>query len=115
MRMTAARTVPPRLRAQDGFTMIIALGVMFVTSLLLVSAFTAINGDINTSHENVTHQQAYYAALSGVQEYEYKLEANSSYWENCEPLSSTEESGERFEVTLLPAEGQAEMQSGKPL
>ena len=84
--------------------MIIALGVMFVTSLLLVAAFTAVNGDINTSHENVTHQQAYYAALSGVQEYEYKLEANSSYWENCEPLSSNEEGGERYEVTLLAAE-----------
>ena len=93
-----------RARERDGFTMIIALGVMFVTSLLLLAAFTAVNGDINTSHENVTHQQAYYAALSGIQEYEYKLEANSSYWENCEPLVSNEEGGERYEVTLLAAE-----------
>jgi hypothetical protein len=112
--MTTPGTPARRLRAQDGFTMIIALGVMFVTSLLLVAAFTAVNGDINTSHENVTHQQAYYAALSGVQEYEYKLESNSSYWENCEPLSSTEESGERFEVTLLPAEGQAKCNPANP-
>jgi Tfp pilus assembly protein PilX len=108
------RRLPPRLRAEHGFTMIIALGVMFVTSLLLVAAFTAVNGDINTSHENVTKQQAYYAALAGVQEYEYKLEANSSYWENCEPLSSTLESGERFEVTLLPAEGQAKCNAANP-
>src|SRR5271157_5810883 len=93
----AAHRLRLRVREQHGFTMIIALGVMLVTSLLLVAAFTAVNGDINTSHENVTHQQAYYAALSGVQEYEYKLEANSSYWENCEPLSSTEEGGERYE------------------
>lgn len=114
MRMTTPPTLARRLRAQDGFTMIIALGVMLVASLLLVSAFTAINGDINTSHESVTHQQAYYAALSGVQEYEYKLESNSSYWENCEPLSSTEESGERFEVTLLPAEGQAKCNPANP-
>ena len=53
--------------------MIIALGVMLVTSLLLVAVFTAANGDIFVSHENVTQQQAYYAALAGVQEYEYKL------------------------------------------
>ncbi len=106
--------LPPRLRAEHGFTMIIALGVMFVSSLLLVAAFTAVNGDINNSHENVTKQQAYYAALAGVQEYEYKLEANSSYWENCEPLSSTLESGERFEVTLLPAEGQAKCNPANP-
>jgi hypothetical protein len=107
-------SLPRRLREEHGFTMIIALGVMFVTSLLLVAAFTAVNGDINTSHENVTKQQAYYAALAGVQEYEYKLEANSSYWENCEPLSSTLESGERFEVTLLPAEGQAKCNPANP-
>ena len=101
-------------RAQHGFTMIIALGVMFVTSLLLVAAFTAVNGDIHVSHEHVTHQQAYYAALSGVQEYEYKLESNSSYWENCEPLSSVAEGGARFEVTLLPAEGQAKCNPANP-
>jgi hypothetical protein len=103
-----------RLREQHGFTMIIALGVMLVTSLLLVAAFTSVDGDINASHENVTHQQAYYAALAGVQEYEYQLESNSSYWENCSPLSSTLESGERFEVTLLPAEGQSKCNPANP-
>ncbi len=113
--MTAARQ-RLRLRAgeQHGFTMIIALGVMLVTSLLLVAVFTAVNGDINDSHENVTHQQAYYAALSGVQEYEYKLEANNSYWQNCEPLSSNEEGGERYEVKLLPAEGQTACEASNP-
>jgi hypothetical protein len=103
-----------RARSQQGFTMIIALLVMFVTSALLVAVFTAVNGDIGVSHENVTHQQAYYAALSGVQEYEYRLEANSSYWENCEPLSSTEEGGERYEVTLLPAEGHSKCEASNP-
>ena len=66
--------------------MIIALGVMFVTGLLLVAAFTAAHGDVEASHENVTDKQAYYAALAGMQQYEYKLEANPSYWETCEPL-----------------------------
>ncbi len=103
-----------RARSQHGFTMIIALLVMFVTSLLLAAAFTAVNGDISASHESVTHQQAYYAALSGVQEYEYKLEANSSYWETCEPLSSTEEGGERYEVTLLAAEGHSKCEPSNP-
>jgi len=112
--ITARHRLHLRAGEQHGFTMIIALGVMLVTSLLLVAAFTAVNGDINTSHENVTHQQAYYAALSGVQEYEYKLEANNSYWQNCEPLSSNEEGGERYEVKLLPAEGQSACSSSNP-
>ena len=106
--------LPPRLRAEHGFTMIIALGVMFVTSLLLVAAFTASTATSTPPTRTSPTQQAYYAALAGVQEYEYKLEANSSYWENCEPLSSTLESGERFEVTLLPAEGQAKCNPANP-
>ena len=95
--------------------MIIALGVMFVTSLLLVAAFTAANGDINISHENVTKQQAYYAALAGVQEYEYKLEANSSYWENCEPLSSTLETRRALRSHAASRRRPGEMQPGQPV
>ena len=93
------------LRAQDGFTMIITLGVMFVTSLLLVAAFTAANGDIKLSHEDTTQKQAYYAALAGVQEYEYKLQVNPDYWETCEtpPNTLSAESKESYEIKLLVA------------
>jgi hypothetical protein len=90
---------------QDGFTMIIAIGVMFVTSLLLVAAFTAANGDIHLSHEDSTQKQAYYASLAGVQEYEYKMQANPDYWETCGKPSNTvqNEPGERYEITPLVA------------
>jgi len=93
-----------RASSQAGFTMIITIGVLLITSLLLVASFTAANGDVNISRTSVYQQQAYYAALSGVQEYEYKLEENADYWETCNPLSSAEESSERYEVSLLPAE-----------
>jgi Tfp pilus assembly protein PilX len=85
--------------------MIIALGVMFVTSLLLVAAFTAVNGDVKASYEDTTQKQAYYAALAGIQEYEYKLQDNPDYWETCEQPKSTvpEESNERYEIKLLTA------------
>ena len=43
--------------------MIIAMFVMLVTSLLLVAAFTAANGDTQLSHIDLTQKQAYYAAL----------------------------------------------------
>lgn len=96
-----------RLRpaAQDGFTMIIAIGVMFVTSLLLVAAFTVANGEILSTRNDSTQKQAYYAALAGVQQYEYKLQANPNYWATCEaPTSSVpEEASEKYEITLLPA------------
>lgn len=85
--------------------MIIAIGVMFVTSLLLVAAFTVANGDIHLSHNDTTQKQAYYAALAGVQQYEYLLQSNPDYWETCEQPKSTvpEEANERYEVKLLTA------------
>jgi hypothetical protein len=96
---------PPTRASEGGFTMIIAIMVMFVTSLLLVAAFTAANGDIHLSHTDVTQKQAYFAALAGVQEYEYKLEANPNYWQSCPtpegPVPG--EAGESYKVTTLAA------------
>ncbi len=68
-----------RLAAQDGFTMVIALGVMLVCSLLVAATFEAANGDIDLSHRDSLQKQAYYAALAGVQEFEYHLQANPDY------------------------------------
>ena len=93
-------------RASDGFTMIIALGVMLVTGLLIVAAFAAAQGDIRLSGNDLQQKQAYYAALAGVQEYEYQLQSNPNYWETCpKPASTTtlQESGVRYEVNPLPA------------
>ncbi len=101
-----------RARAEDGFTMLIALGVLLVTGLLLLATFSSVLNETTESHRNVVDQEAYYAALAGVQEYEYKLQANPNYWENCETLTGNEESGsvgtssaigEHFEVALRPA------------
>ena len=39
-----------RLLDQRGVTMIIAMGVMLVTSLLLVGAYASANGDVHNSH-----------------------------------------------------------------
>jgi hypothetical protein len=103
--MTRVLDILRRLsREQGGFTMIIALGVMFVTGLLVVAAFTTALGDTEASHENTSDKQAYYAALAGIQQYEYKLEANPNYWETCEAPKSTvpAEASERYEVKLLP-------------
>jgi hypothetical protein len=99
------RRVSSAARAQDGVTMIIAMFVMLVTSLLLVAVFTSANGDTQLSHIDLTQKQAYDAALTGAQEYEYKLEANPDYWESCpEPKGKVKgEESESYEVTTLAA------------
>jgi len=75
-------------RSEDGFTMIIALGVMIVTGLLLVASYTAVTGDAKLSRNEIIQKQAYYAALGGVQEYEYQLQSNPDYWETCKTPSN---------------------------
>jgi Tfp pilus assembly protein PilX len=107
------RNLIRRLRDERGFTMLIAIGVMFVTSLLLVAAFTAANGDVHTSRLTVDQKKAYYAALAGIQEYEYQLQYNPNYWQSCpaphgevtgEPSKAAKEESEgSYEVTTLAA------------
>ncbi len=94
-----------RLAAQDGFTMLVALGVMLVCSLLVAGAFEAANGDIHLSHRDSLQKQAYYAALAGVQEFEYHLQANPNYWQTCSSPANTvpQEANEHYEIKLLVA------------
>lgn len=103
--MTSATNPRRALAAQGGFTMIVTIGVLFITGLLLVGAFTIARGEIGTTQRNTQDKQAYYAALAGVQEYQYQLQANPDYWETCEGPKSTvpEEASEKYEVTVLTA------------
>jgi Tfp pilus assembly protein PilX len=98
------------MRDERGVTMIVALLVMLVTSLLLVAAFTATNGDTQLTRADQTQKQAYYAALAGAQEYEYDLEANPDFWESCPHPSGTApgELSESYEVTTLAAASDTE-------
>ncbi len=96
------------IAAQDGFTLIMALGIMFIAALLMAVAFKAATSDVRLSHDDATQKQAYYAALAGIQEYEYHLQANPDYWQTCAtPNGSLKEEGkkeeEHYEITLLPA------------
>lgn len=95
----------PRLRGEDGFTMIVAIGVMFVTGLLLVAAFTIANGEVLATRTNTYQKQAYYAALAGIQEYTAKLQAEPNYWQTCEAPAATlpEEENQSYADTVMVA------------
>lgn len=101
-------------KAEQGITMIVVLLSMLVTSLLLTAAYTGAIGDTHLSHMDLAQKQAYYAALTGIQEYEYKLEANPDYWEQCEGMPSKEVPGEKsesYEVTPLAASSDPEVEA----
>jgi Tfp pilus assembly protein PilX len=113
MRMSFTTRAWERAKAQDGFSLIIVLSVMLVTSLLLVAAFTASGGEIQASRRNTTHTQAYYAALAGVQEYDYKLDNEPDFWETCEGVKGETE-GAHYEVKVLPASTATTCESASP-
>lgn len=71
------------LRRDEGITMMIAIGVMFVTSLLLVATFTAANGEIHLSSTDTAQKKAYYAALAGIENYENHLTEDGNYLTYC--------------------------------
>jgi type II secretory pathway pseudopilin PulG len=115
MRLRSRRLVG-QAAAQEGFTMIIAIGVMLVTSLLLVAAFTVANGDVHNTRRETAEKQAYYAALAGIQQYEHELQVNPNFWQTCAPLESEvpEEKQTHYVVKPLPATGQTACSTTSP-
>ena len=72
-----------RASAEHGFTMVIALGVLLVTSLLLTAVFYAVSGEIDIATDNLAAKRAYAAADAGVQAYLYQMNQNPNSWETC--------------------------------
>jgi hypothetical protein len=99
--------------------MIVTIGVLLVTSLLLVASFTAASGDINLTHVDLSAKKAYYAAKAGISNYAFHLNADFNYWTYCKaagneslnlvsetPLKTKAVPGttdEKYAIQLLPA------------
>jgi Tfp pilus assembly protein PilX len=119
------------LYRQDGVTMIIVVSVMLISSLLLVAAFTAADGEIHLTKTDRAEKKAYYAAEAGIQDYEYHLTEDGNYLDYCAnptpsnpalnefpstahratvPKSSptSEPTHEEYAIQLLPAESSPE-------
>jgi hypothetical protein len=78
-----------RLRADDGVTMLLALFVLVVTSLILSAAYVAVFSDSQLSRNDVDQGRALAAAQAGIQAYNYQLNQNENYWQTCAPLGNT--------------------------
>jgi hypothetical protein len=86
MHATGPRRVRFRLVAEDGFTMVFALLVLLVTSVLTAAVFLAVQNDATLTGADLAGKRAYAAAQAGVQTYVYNLNsnsANSAWWETC--------------------------------
>ncbi|HEY2535790.1 MAG TPA: hypothetical protein VGI24_02280 [Solirubrobacteraceae bacterium] len=103
--------------------MIIALGVLFVTSLILAAVFVAADGDIGLTRTDTAQKKAYYAALAGISTYKYHLASEPNYWKKCPTIANAKEEpvkvpgteDEKYKVVTLHSEGhtEAECKTGK--
>ncbi len=87
--LNASRRARHRAASEDGFTMVLALGVLLVTSLLLTAVFFALQGEIQSGTTDLASKRAYAAAAAGVNAYLYQLNQNPNYWNTCANDSTT--------------------------
>ena len=78
-----ARGAQRRLSAEHGFTMIMALGVLLVTSLLTAAVLVAVSGDTNITRHDLDSKRAYSAARAGLNTFLYSVDQNPNYWSTC--------------------------------
>jgi Tfp pilus assembly protein PilX len=101
-----------RTRAADesGFTMIIAMMVLMVVTLLIGAAFVAANGDVDLSKRDTDTKRAYYAARAGLSAFLYQLNKNTELWQTCPSKTTTTingSGGATYSYAPLPANGQS--------
>jgi type II secretory pathway pseudopilin PulG len=101
-----------RACAEDGFTMVVALGVLLVTSLLLTAVFYALQGEVHLGTDDLAAKQAYSAATAGINAYLYDMNQNPNYWGTCSnDIQSTavtvpgSSDGESYTFTPIYANG----------
>ncbi|HLW96240.1 MAG TPA: hypothetical protein VKS25_12755 [Solirubrobacteraceae bacterium] len=112
-----------RLSDERGFTMLLALFVLVVTTLILSGAYVAVLSDTHLSRNDLDQKRAYAAAQAGIQAYNYQLNQNENYWQTCTGIPSTTVPGstdtgggsESYLVTPLPATGVSACNSSNAL
>jgi hypothetical protein len=98
-----------RLAGEAGYTMVIALGVLVVTSLLVGSAYTAVSSDAPLTQRDLESKRAYYAARAGVNRFLYELNNNPNLWQTCPTVATKTAiapgSSQKYTYKPVPANG----------
>ncbi len=108
-----------RAAAEDGFTMLLALIVLTVTTLMIAAAFVAANGDIGSSQHDLDGKRAYYAARAGLANFLYKVNKNTELWESCPTQGTTPVPGAdpsvKFSYVPVPSNGAGACSTTNPV
>ncbi len=77
-----------RWREERGFTMLLSLYVLTITTMLLGATYVALLTDTQLSRNDLEQKRAYAAAEAGIAAYTYQLNENVNYWELCQSASN---------------------------
>jgi hypothetical protein len=72
-----------RAVSESGFAMVVALGVLAITSLLIAAIYIGVTADVQASSRDTNVNQAYYAARAGENAFLYQLNQDPSFWSTC--------------------------------
>ncbi len=111
--LAARRAATNRLGDEGGFTMILAMMVLMVVTLLIGAAFVAANGDIGNSKHDTDGKRAYYAARAGLSAFLFQLNKNTELWQTCPQQATTTlpgSSGATYAYTPVLAAGVTQAQ-----
>jgi Tfp pilus assembly protein PilX len=115
MRMTRSQ----QLRDEGGFTLVVALMTLTVSSLLIAAAFVAAKGDIGNTQHDLDAKRAYSAARAGLSNFLVQLNRNTELWETCPSKGSTQVPGGasnlRYSYATVPANGAAACSTSNPV
>ncbi len=108
--MRAGTTLSRRLREQDGFTMLLAIGVLALTAVLVTAIWLAVRGDTTVTQQDLEGKRAYSAASAAVNVFLYDLNQDPNYWDTCshDAQSYTAVPGatnEWYSWSVIPANG----------
>jgi hypothetical protein len=105
---TILARIRTRLAREEGFTVMIALGVLVVTSMLVAGTFAAVQADTPLAQRDLDGKRAYYAARAGLNRFTYELNQNPNLWQTCPEAAKTAiapGSGQKYSYKWLPANG----------
>ena len=77
-------TAPRRPKGEDGFSMVMVLGVLAVVAALSAVAFTNATGDFLPRKQSQDRKSAYAAAEAGLAFYLSRLNQDPDYWALCD-------------------------------
>jgi len=81
--MTIPARLHARLRDERGFSVLLALFVLMITTTLLGATYAAVTNDTQLSRVDLDQQRAYAAAQAGIAQYVYELNQSPNYWSTC--------------------------------